>query len=133
MKVFFEKTLSPCIANEVILWHVAHGWVWNVRESSGRYIGVFFATLLCGDGVIIHFDSIPNLMISPATVASAIKKGIRIAAPLGVVFATVRQDNKKLISIISRLGFRTTDAGFYRSGEGEIILLKYFPHQKSIL
>lgn len=125
MKVFFEKTLSPCVSNEVIFWHVAHGWVWNVRESSGRYIGVFFATLLCGDGVIIHFDSIPNLKISPATVASAIKKGIRIAAPLGVVYATIRKDNPKLISIITRLGFWVTNAGFLRPEEGEVLLLKY--------
>ena len=133
MKVNFEKTLSPCVCNEVILWHIAHGFVWNVREVSGRYIGVFYATLLCGDGVIVHFSSVPGIPISAASVFSAFKKGVRIVAPLGVVFATIPESKRKLISAACRLGFVRTSAAFHRFGDGNIALLKFLKNENGIL
>lgn len=133
MKVNFEKTLSPCVCDEVILWHAAHGWIWNVREVSGRYIGVFYATLLCGDGVIVHFSPVPEISVSAASVFSAFKKGVRIVAPLGVVFATIPENKPKLISVACRLGFARTSAGFYRDGEGNIALLKFLKNENAIL
>lgn len=133
MKVNFEKTLSPCICNDIIAWHTAHGYVWNVVEApSGRFIGVFFCTLLCGDGVIIHFNTVPRCRISAATICYAFKKALKIVSPLGVVYATVEQKNRKLIQVLNRLGFIETTAGFCRDNT-PIAMLKYFQNQNGIL
>lgn len=124
MKVYFEKTILPCVADEVITWHIAHGWVWNVTEN-GVYYGVFFATLLCGDGVIIHFTPKPDVQVPVKILLAAFKKGVRIVAPLGVVFATIPRSKKKLIKVAKHLGFCETTGSFIREGEGEVALLKY--------
>lgn len=132
MKVYFEKTIVPCVADEVINWHVAHGWVWNVRTGE-KCVGVFFATLLSGDGVIIHFTPKPDLTIPPALTLAAFRKGVKIASPLGVVFATVPRSKTKLVSVVKRLGFAETNGSFIREGVGEIVLLKYLKNPSAIL
>jgi hypothetical protein len=133
MRVSFEKTLSPCVTDEVILWHIQHGWVWNVREESGRLVGVFFVTFISGDGVVVHFTSIPNIVISAGTVISAFSKALRIVDPLGVVFATVPRTKEKLISVLKFLRFEETNGNFDRENEGEILLLKLKKCQNAIL
>lgn len=132
MKIFFEKTITPCVSNEVTRWHVAHGWVWNVRLD-GQAVGVFFSTLLCGDGVILHFLTVDDVKIPAAAILAAFRKGVKIAAPLGVVFATVPADNVKLLRVVKKLGFVESDAGFICPERGEILLLKYLKRQNAIL
>jgi hypothetical protein len=131
-KVVFQHCIVPCVENPVVCWHVAHGWIWNVWEvSRQRNIGVFYATLLCGDGVVIHFDVLPGIQLHPATVLSAFRRGVALAAAnADVVFATVQADNVKLIRCLCRLGFVVCrDASFCRDG-AEIALLKYLPRAK---
>lgn len=132
MKICFEKTILPCVSDDVINWHVAHGWVWNVRTAE-MVLGVFFATLLSGDGVILHFTPRPDIIIPPTVTIAAFKKGVRIAAPLGVVFATIPRSKSKLISVAKRLGFAETTGSFIREGVGEIVLLKYLKNPSAIL
>lgn len=132
MKVFFEKTILPCVADEIITWHIAHGWVWNV-SADGVYYGVIFCTLLCGDGVIIHFTPKPGVTIPFSVSLAAFKKVVKITTPLGVVFATIPRSKSKLIQILKRLGFSETTGGFIREGEGEVALLKYLQNQNAIL
>lgn len=133
MKVNFEKTLTPCVTDQVILWHLAHGYVWNVREVSGRYIGVVFATCLCGDGTVIHCETVPGITISSATVLAALRKAVRITAPLGVLYATVPIQKSKLIAVLKRIGFAETTGNFFREGTGEIALLKFIKNKNAIL
>ena len=135
MKVNFVKTVIPCVVNDVTIWHVQHGLIWDVIEApSGRYLGVFFCTLLCGDGCIIHFCSLPDVVISPATTLYAFKKAVRMMSSYGnVIYATIPAQKIKLVRTICALGFRiVSDGNFLRDGE-EIQLLKYFPGQKGIL
>lgn len=131
-RVYFQHCIVPCLENPVVRWHVAHGWIWNVWEvSRQRNIGVFYATLLCGDGVVIHFDVLPGIQLHPATVLSAFRRGVALAAAnADVVFATVQADNVKLIRCLCHLGFVVCrDASFMRD-EDEIALLKYLPRAK---
>ena len=130
MSVRFEKTLSPCVISDVIAWHVVHGWVWNVKDPGGRYIGVFHVTLLTGDGGICHFDTVPGVRISPKAILEGFKKGIKLMEHFDLVMASIPAKNTSLIRVVERIGFRKTDAFFERSGEGRIELLKYINPQK---
>lgn len=133
MKVFFEKTILPCVLDDVIAWHIQHGYVWNVKSEDGKFLGVFYATLLNGDGTVIHFSTVPGVRISAAQQLAAYKKGVRILQPMGVVFATIPAEKQKLIRITKHLGFSETDGNFYRPGTGEIVLLKLLDAQNAIL
>ena len=124
----FEKTLCPCVADEVTAWHVVHGWLWDVVVyPERRPIGVFFCTLLCGDGAICHFSTVPDQRIPWAVTLAAMRKGSRMIAPAcGVLYATIPEDLDKLIRVAIRLGFGLTDGGYYRDGR-KIALLKFYP------
>ena len=139
MKVNFVKVLIPCVTDGEVLWHLEHGCCYDVVEvGSGRRLGVFFATLLCGDGCIIHFSVSPECSspgsISPATILYAFRKGIRTASMLGeVIYATIPEEKKGLIRVVELLSFRILPEGsFFRDGK-KILLLKYFPHKRGIL
>ena len=130
-KVRFDHTVLPCVVDDVIAWHVAHGWVWDVVETaSGRRIGVFFCTLLCGDGAICHFTTAPGITFPWHVTLAAFRKAIRMVAPpvVNVLFATIPADNRPLLRCVGRMGFRPV-AGYTRCGK-EIRLLQYFPADK---
>ncbi|MBQ7395936.1 MAG: hypothetical protein IJW08_05320 [Lentisphaeria bacterium] len=130
MRVNFEKTTIPCVTAEEVMWHIAHGYVWNIREVSGRYVGVFFATLLCGDGVIIHFLPVAGISIHFSTVLSAFRKAKKLFPIFGsVVFATVPEKKRTLIRLLAAMNFSVTGAAFVRENEGRIILLQYLNTQ----
>ena len=121
----FRHTLAPCVTNEVTLWHVAHGWIWDVIEvASGKSIGVFFCTHLCGDGCVCHFDTVGT--VRPALLLAAFRKGLRMILPhCAVIYATIEAGNIALIRCAQRLGFQiVAGGGFIRDGR-EIMLLKY--------
>lgn len=135
MKVNFEKVIIPCVVNDVTLWHLEHGFLWDVVEApSGRKLGVFFASLLCGDGSVIHFYSVPGVKISPATVLGAFRKAIRMMSTYGsVIYATVPKNKHSLIRCLVRLGFVIVTEGGFFSDHQEIILLKYLNAPNAIL
>ena len=133
MKVIFEKTLLPCVLDEVIGWHILHGYVWNVKTPAGECLGVLYATLLSGDGTVIHFSTIPGKSISPVLQLAAYRKALRIVQPLGVVFATIPAKKEKLVSVVKRLGFVETGGNFHRQGVGEVVLLKLLERRSAIL
>jgi hypothetical protein len=133
MKTNFVKVTVPCVMNDVVRWHQAHGFVWDVVEESGRKIGVFYCTRMCGDGNFIHFFSVDGVKISPATVLYTFRNAIRMMSKVGVVFAAVSENKKGLLRVLSRLGMKEIPGGDYcRDGE-KILLLKYFNGKKSIL
>lgn len=135
MKVNFEKVIIPCVVNDITLWHLEHGFLWDVVEvPSGRRIAVFFCTLLCGDGCIVHFDSVKGVEVSWGAVLAAMRKGIRMVSDCGaVIYATIPAEKSSLIRCACCLGFAIVDAGgFLRDGK-EIVLLKYLKNQKAIL
>lgn len=136
MKVFFEATAVPCVDSPEIRWHVDHGWVWDVIEiETRRRIGVFFCTLLCGDGCIVHFSSVPGEKIPWPVTLAAFRKGMKMVANtgMGVIYATIPAEKRKLVGAAILLGFGITDGGFVRKGTGEIVLLKYFGRRVGIL
>ena len=127
---YFERTFKPCILNEVISWHLAHGWVWNIIDrKSLRPIGVFYATLLCGDGVVLHFDTLPDVEIPFALTLSAMKRGIRLVEPhADLILATIPEVKHKLIQCAQKLGFRRI-SNFRRDNQA-IVVLQFFPPPK---
>jgi hypothetical protein len=127
----FEKTIIPCVNNDVIRWHLVHGWVWDV-VADGRRIGVLYATIMCGDGVVLHFFTVPGIRIPAAVIREAFRKALRITAPLGVVFATIPKRRRSLIKLCIRLGFVETSACFHSDVNGEIAFLKYLNPQNAI-
>lgn len=126
IRVRFEKTLIPCVVNDAILWHLKHGWVWDAVEvSSGRRYAVLYCTLLCGDGCIIHFETVSGTPVSYLFLLSGMRRAMRMIAPVcDVIYATIPEEKQKLIRVAERLGFRKTDAGFMRDGLN-ICMLKY--------
>lgn len=131
MKVYFEKVVVPCVMDDVIAWHAAHGWVWDIVEvSSGRRVGVYYCTLLCGDGAIVHFSTVPGMCIPWVTTLSAMRKGIRmVSGSVNVVFATIAEEEFGLMRCAYRLGFRETGVNYLRDGK-KIVLLQYFGREK---
>lgn len=135
MKVNFEKCVLPCVINDVTIWHLHHGFIWDVVEApSGRRIAVFFCTLLCGDGCFVHFETVKNLKISWATVFAAMRKGVQMISPYGnVIYATIPEEKKALIRVACKLGFSVVKEGsFDRDGEN-IVLLKFLDRKKIIV
>jgi len=131
MKVYFEKTVLPCVVDDVIAWHVARGWVWDVVEvKSGRRVGVFFCTLLCGDGAVCHFITVPGIAIPWQTTLAAFRKAIRMVSPpaVNVLFATIPACRSSLVRCAGKLGFRPVSR--YTREDQEILLLQYFPADK---
>ena len=120
----FARATRLFIDTDVTRWHLAHGWIWNVSSSDNSPLGVFYCTLLCGDGCIIHFDALPHI---PWTIIRpAFKKAIRMISPVSdVVYATVPDSNAKLIRILSRLNFAPiSSGGFLRDQTTPVTLLK---------
>ena len=132
-KVSFVKTLSPCVCDEVIAWHVVHGWVWDVYDRRSP-IGVFYCTVLCGSGAICHFSTIPGVGIPASVILAAFRKGVRMVAPYcPVLYASIPEAREKLIRVAVRLGFGiVADGGFVLDGD-KMVLLKYYGRGKGIL
>jgi hypothetical protein len=130
--VNYELTNSPCVNNPITRWHAVHGWIWNARDTrSGELLGVFYATKLCQDGVIIHFDTL--IRVTPAQIFSGFKKGIRMLIPhCAVIYATVPAGSIALIRVLKHLGFRVVSEGGYVCEGKEMLLLKYFGSQNAI-
>lgn len=125
-RVSFAKTLSPCVCDEVIAWHVVHGWVWNVYDRRSP-IGVFYCTVLCGSGAICHFSTIPGVGIPAPVTLAAFKKGVRMVAPVcPVLYATIPETKAKLIRVVVRLGFRPVPEGGFALDGQNMVLLKYY-------
>lgn len=133
MKVNFEKVVCPCVMDEVIAWHVSHGWVWDVVEvPTGRRLGVLYCTLLCGDGGVVHFSTVPGIKIPWQTTHAAMRKAMRMIVPVcNVLLATIPADNRALVRCARRLGFLPMTR-YFREGR-EIMLLQYFSRKKSYI
>ena len=128
MRVFFEATKNPLLESPEILWHVNHGWVWNVWQvETKKCVAVFFATLLCGDGCILHFSTFPDQKIDWVTVLAGMRKGLKMVLPyVSVVYATISATEEKLRKVEEKLGFAVVEnGGFTRDDGTEILLLKY--------
>ena len=130
MIVRFEKTLTPCVCDDVVAWHVVHGWVWDVYDGNSP-IGVFYLTLLCGSGAICHFSSRTSVTIPAAVTLAAFRKGVRMVAPAcPVLYATIPADKPKLIRVAVRLGFGLIERGGFDLDGRKIMLLKYYGPQR---
>ena len=132
-KVRFEHAVLPCVVDDVVAWHAAHGWVWDVVENeSRRRIGVFFCTLLCGDGAVCHFTTVPGIKIPWQTTLAAFRKAIRMVAPaVNVLFATIPVSSVGLLRCVRKLGFSPVSR--YTREDQEILLLQYFPRAKGYI
>ena len=117
----------PCIDNEVIRWHARHGWCWDVQVD-GTLVAVFYCTLLCGDGCLVHFDKAKYINVPGAVVLGVLKKAMRMVAPeCDVIYATIEKRNAALIRVAVHLGFGIVpDGGFLRDKTEEVVLLKYY-------
>ena len=117
-----KKYKKACIKNSIIEWHFQHGWVYNVWSNvDEKYLGVFFCTLLAGDGVVLHFSSCDGVNIHPVDTYSAFKQGVELMKSQNIVLATIPK-NLKLCKVAKRLGFEVI-AEYNRSGE-EICLFE---------
>ena len=132
-KVRFEHAVLPCVVDDVVAWHVAHGWVWDVVETdTGRRIGVFFCTLLCGDGAVCHFTTVPEIKIPWHVTLAAFRKAIRmVGGVVNVLFATIPVRRRALVRCACKLGFLPVSR-YTRDGL-EVFLLQYFPRVKGYI
>lgn len=118
--------IEPCVKNKCIFWHCKHGWVYNVWSNvDNRYLGVFYCTLLGGDGVVLHFENAVE-DIAVGDILCAFKKGVKMMSRLNLVLATIPAE-KKLNRIVKKLGF--TEIAQYKRDRQIIILYKF---QKNI-
>ena len=130
--VNFIPATVPCVDTPITRWHAAHGWCYNAVDArSGNLLGVFYVTLLCADGGIIHFDTCSS--IPPAVFLSGVKKALRMVLPhLPAIYATVPAGSIGIIRVLKRLGFRVVPEGGFVVDSCEILLLKYFNKQNAI-
>lgn len=133
MRIYFDAVLEPerlAVSTEVIRWHLAHGWVYNVWEcsddgASGRIVAVFYITVVCGVGGVLHFDTVV-LDIPPAVIRAAMRKGVSmVAAVLPLVLATIPVAKSRLIRHVERLGFVRVVPGDFVAEGRQFVLLKY--------
>lgn len=116
-----KRFSNACVKNEVVKWHTQHGWVYNVWSNvDERYLGVYYCTLLCGDGVVLHFESCVD-DIAVGDILAAFKKGIQMMSKQNIVLATIPKD-LKLCRIAKRLRFKEI-ANYYRNDK-EIVLFE---------
>ena len=101
----FVKTISPCVFDAHIAWHIEHGCVRDVVTADGRRIGVFYATSLAGHGVVIHFSVNHAASHSWQEFLAAIRKGVHIICKKELLLAMVAVSNSRLIGILKRMGF----------------------------
>ena len=127
--VVFRKTLTPCLVDDVISWHLVHGWVWDVLWDN-QAVAVFYITHLNGDGVVLHFSTL-DTQIPPAVLLSAFRKGLRICEDMGVIFATIPADRAKLLKVVQLLGFKKISS--YDRAGSRIMLLQYFQNTNATL
>ena len=142
MKIYFQKVTEPGRAacnTSVVEWHILHGWCYNVWDCSddgkqGRIIGVFYVTLLCGLGGILHFDTVAD-DIPGSHFRAAFRKAIRIVQPyLGLILTTIPRDKGKLIRTVEHLGFVPVPLPVpFLFAEAAYLLLQYLPRRKPIV
>lgn len=128
--IVYRKSKNPCVKNAITRWHASHGWLYNAyRLPENRSVGVFYATLLCGDGAVIHFDVAPGADLSAPEILHGVRSAIRMIgrASLNVIYTTIPGDRTGLIKLMTRFGFREVpDGGFLRDGL-PVVLLKMDP------
>lgn len=120
-EVFLQKSILPLVVNDVIAWHVQHGWVFNAVAADGRGIGVVYVTLLGGDGCVVHFEILPGVTLPE--IRSGFGKAFCLLAPVGRLLATVKPERKSLIKLLERFGFE-------RIAGGEKVLLQFNKESK---
>ena len=115
------KVKDLAVDSLVARWHVEHGWCYNVRWQD-QVLGVFYISLLGNDGGVLHFETIgkPRPMLFYAT----LREAIWVITPIfPLVFATPLASNRKLVSILKRMGFE--EVRRYRADGVEKVLLHY--------
>ncbi len=140
MKVSFVKPRTRrtlAVDDEVTRWHFRHGWVWNVMlAETWMPLGVVFCTLLGGDGCAVHFSVKPGVVPPKTAMLAAIRKAIRMLAPVcPLLLATIPDDaeHRHLILVLYRCGFRRSDLQWRREGGVPVAALQYFPREKGIV
>ena len=124
---FYPTMHCPSVYNDITLWHCEHGWCWNI-EVNERIIATMCGTLLCGDGCIVHFETMDFIKLPGAVILGVMRKAVRMLAPeCDMIYATIEARNEKLIRVAVRLGFEIVpDGGFLRDGKTEVVLLKFY-------
>lgn len=128
--IYFEAVKNPgkLVCNtDAVRWHVLHGWcynVWSCDSNAKKAMGVFYVTLLCGAGGILHFDAAGK--VSGAELLEAFHKGLRIVKPyLALMLATIPKDKEKLARAAKMLGFEVLPGGDFAVDGVDYSLLKY--------
>lgn len=126
MNITFVPTKEPFVRDDVTMWHVDRGWVWNI-DVDNMFVGTLFCTLLCGDGCFVHFLSGKYIVLPGAVILAIMRKAMRIlTANCDVIFASIETRNKKLIRTAIYLGFGIVENGGWMRDGVEITLLKYY-------
>ena len=132
-KIYFERVERQrrlVIRNEVTRWHVKHGWAYNVLDAGFSPLGVFFCTLLCGDGAVLHFLAGKGVRVSGAELLSCMRAAIEMILRCKqgfTLYTTIRASERKLIRVAEGLGFRVVEgAEMVREGGEEVKFLKFF-------
>ena len=127
--VYFERTFAPCIVNPVTFWHLEHGWIWNIIDRrSNSPLGVLYATLICGDGAVLHFETAAE-KVPFAYTLSAMRRAVALLAKhCPLMLATIPQHKVKLIRCVQRIGFRAVTV-FERDGV-DVAMLQFFVPEK---
>ena len=126
--VYFEvvrRKEDLLVCNDVILWHLAHGGVYNcyrvVDGMIAAELDCIYLTLLCGSGAIIHIAPAEHIL-SRQDIAGVIYKIRSFVAPaFPVLYATIPHGKAALSHLARRAGFVPIPDG----GSEEFQLLKF--------
>ena len=123
------KVADLAVDSPVARWHVAHGWCYNVRWRD-QTLGVFYVSLLGNDGGVMHFETIgkPRPMLFYATLRMVMED---ITPLFPLVFATPLAGNRKLMSILRRVGFE--EVRRYRVDGVEKVWMSFLKNDPAIV
>ena len=124
MKIYFVKTLSPCVVDEHIAWHIEHGCVRDIVTADGRRLGVIYTTSLAGHGAIVHFAANTFVNHSAAEFLASIRQFLSVCDDRGFILGTVSENKLKLLKLLKRFGF------IELARRNSTVLVQYIPRSE---
>ena len=95
--------------DEVIKWHLQHGWVYLGRDEAERPVALLYLTIICGHGVVLHYSDL-GIKVSIHFYREALRQALAfLRRDAGVIYATIPKKLVRIQKLVRHLGFVAID------------------------